>query len=53
MAASRVAQALHLKQANLIEATSKDVDDVSVVGCAFGQILVELCALLGRGYVQR
>ncbi len=39
MAARGVAQALHLEQADLVEAAGEDVDDVAVVGGALGQVI--------------
>ena len=44
MATGRVAQALHFKKANLIQATSKYINDVTVMGGTLGQIIIELGA---------
>src|SRR5271163_3753656 len=42
MAASRVWQALHLKQTYLIETTGKDINNMPIVSSPFGQGVVEL-----------
>ena len=43
MAASRVGETFHLQQTDLVETASKDVDDVAILRCSFGERLVELC----------
>ena len=37
-----VGQPLHFEETNLIKTASKDVDDVAIVCCSLGEIVVEL-----------
>lgn len=45
MATRRIAQALHLKKTNLIQAAGKDIDSVAIVGCPLGEVVIELCSV--------
>lgn len=51
MSTCGVTEALHLKETNLVQTTSKDVDDVSVVRGTFGEVVVELRNSLLAPYV--
>lgn len=42
MASRRVAEALHLKEADLVEAAGEDVDDVAVVSSPLREVVIEL-----------
>ena len=42
MATSGVAKAFHLQQTDLVETADEDVDDVTIVRSALGEIVVEL-----------
>ncbi len=42
MASGRIAETLHLKEADLIKAASEDVNNVTIVSCALRQIIIEL-----------
>lgn len=42
MTSSIVGEILHFEQANLIKTPGKDVNDVTIVGCALSKGIVEL-----------
>lgn len=46
MATGRVAQALHLEKADLIQATSEDIDYMPIVRSPLREVIVKLCPML-------
>ena len=46
MAARRITKALHLQKTNLVETSSKDIDNMAIMGSSFSEIVVELSLLL-------
>jgi hypothetical protein len=42
MTTGRIAEPLHFKKTDLIQTTSKDVDNVAIVGGPLGEIFIKL-----------
>ena len=42
MTSSVVGEILHFQHTNLIKTSGKDIDDVAIVGSAFGESIIEL-----------
>lgn len=42
MATGEIDQILHFQKANLIKAAGKDINDMTIVRSAFGEIIIEL-----------